>query len=69
KVVNAKSVVAVYYDITAVIAAVLGCAVLTGGGGLLFAARPRPADRVMVVGLGGVGMASILSARALGVEN
>ncbi len=68
-VVNAKSVVPVDDDIPAEIAAVLGCAVLTGGGALLNAAKPRPADTVMVVGLGGVGMAAILTARALGVEN
>lgn len=68
-VVNAKSVVPVHDDIPAEIAAVLGCAVLTGGGALLNAAKPRPADTVMVVGLGGVGMAAILTARALGVEN
>lgn len=65
-VVNAKSVVPVDDDIPAEIAAVLGCAVLTGGGALLNAAKPRPADTVMVVGLGGVGMAAILTARALG---
>lgn len=67
-VVNANSVVAVDDDVPPDIAAVLGCAVLTGGGALLNAARPRPTDTVMVVGLGGVGMAAILTARALGVK-
>lgn len=66
-VVNAKSVVAVDDDVPADVAAVLGCAVLTGGGALLNAAKPRSTDTVMVVGLGGVGMAAILTARALGV--
>lgn len=65
-VVNARSVVAVDDDVPADVAAVLGCAVLTGGGALLNAATPRPGESVMVVGLGGVGMAALLTARALG---
>ena len=40
----------------------LGCAVLTGGGALLNVGRPRPGDTVAVVGLGGVGMAALLTA-------
>src|SRR6478672_2853541 len=48
------------------VATVLGCAVLTGGGALLNAAPPEPGQSVMVVGLGGVGMASALTAIALG---
>ena len=64
-VVNECSIVAVESDVPADVAAVLGCAVLTGGGAVINAGRPRPGDRVIVVGLGGVGMAAVLTALAL----
>lgn len=63
-----SSVVRVDPDVPAEIAALLGCAVLTGGGAVLNAGRPAPGDRVIVVGLGGVGMAALLVAVALGHE-
>ena len=65
-VVNRASVVPVDSDVPAEIAALLGCAVLTGGGAVVNAGRPAPGDRVVVVGLGGVGMAALLVAVALG---
>ncbi len=65
-VVDRRSVVTVPPDVPAEVAALLGCAVLTGGGAVLNTARPAPGDTVMVVGLGGVGMAALLVARALG---
>lgn len=67
-VVSRSSVVRVDPDVPAEIAALLGCAVLTGGGAVLNAGRPAPGDRVIVVGLGGVGMAALLVAVALGHE-
>ena len=68
-VVDARSVVAVEDDVPPEVAAVLGCAVLTGGGALLNAAPPQPGQSVMVVGLGGVGMAALLTALALGCDH
>ena len=68
-VVNYRSVVAVDDDVPPAVAALLGCAVLTGGGAVLNAARPGPDDEVAVVGLGGVGMAALLTARSLGVRS
>ncbi|NYG06926.1 alcohol dehydrogenase [Phycicoccus badiiscoriae] len=65
-VVDTRSVVAVGDDVPPAVAAVLGCAVLTGGGALLNAAPPSPGQRVLVVGLGGVGMAAVLTAVAIG---
>ncbi|MET4048315.1 alcohol dehydrogenase [Rhodococcus sp. 1163] len=65
-VVSRKSVVAVDDDIPADIAAVLGCAVLTGGGAVLNAGAPKPGQSIMVVGLGGVGMAAVLTAVSVG---
>ena len=67
-VVDRASVVAVDADVPPEIAALLGCAVLTGGGAVINAGRPAPAERVIVVGLGGVGMAALLVAAALGHE-
>lgn len=65
-VVSRSSVVPVDDDVPADVAAVLGCAVLTGGGAVLNAGRPHPGDSVAVVGLGGVGMAALLVAVAQG---
>ncbi len=64
-VVDARSVVAVDDDVPPELAAVLGCAVLTGGGAVLNAGRPVAGETVVVVGLGGVGMAAVLMALAL----
>ncbi|GAB2482350.1 zinc-binding dehydrogenase [Nocardiopsis aegyptia] len=65
-VVDRASLVPVDDDVPAEIAAVLGCAVLTGGGAMLNAVRPAPGESVMVVGLGGVGVAALLAAVAEG---
>jgi Zn-dependent alcohol dehydrogenase len=67
-VVDRASAVPVDDDIPADIAAVLGCAVLTGGGAVLNAARPRPQDSIMIVGLGGVGMAALITAVSQGIS-
>ncbi|MSR99907.1 alcohol dehydrogenase catalytic domain-containing protein [Arthrobacter sp. BL-252-APC-1A] len=67
-VVNYRSLVAVEDDVPPAVAALLGCAVLTGGGAVMNAVRPGPEDDVAVVGLGGVGMAALLAARAAGVR-
>ncbi|GGL13960.1 alcohol dehydrogenase catalytic domain-containing protein [Nocardia jinanensis] len=65
-VVDRHSVVPVGDDVPPEIAAVLGCAVLTGGGAVVNAGRPGPGQTVMVVGLGGVGMAALITAVSLG---
>lgn len=63
-VVDRRSVVPVDADVTPTVASLLGCAVLTGGGAVLNAGKPRPGQTVVVVGLGGVGMAAVLTALA-----
>lgn len=63
-VVSRTSVVPVPSDVPPEIAALLGCAVLTGGGAVRNVAQPMPGDTVAVVGLGGVGMAALLVALA-----
>jgi alcohol dehydrogenase len=63
-VVDRTSVVPVPADVPPVVASLLGCAVLTGGGAVINAGRPQPGHTVLVVGLGGVGMAALLTALA-----
>jgi Zn-dependent alcohol dehydrogenase len=48
------------------LAALFGCAVLTGVGAVVNCAGVRPGDSVAVFGLGGVGLAALLGARAAG---
>ena len=63
-VVDRRSVVGVPDDVPPTVASLLGCAVLTGGGAVINAGRPQPGQTVIVVGLGGVGMAAVLTALA-----
>jgi alcohol dehydrogenase len=63
-VVDRRSVVPVPADVPPVVASLLGCAVLTGGGAVINAGRPQRGQTVVVVGLGGVGMAAVLTALA-----
>jgi alcohol dehydrogenase len=65
-VVDRRSVVPVPSAVPADVAALLGCAVLTGGGAVLNASGVRDGEPVLVVGLGGVGTAALLVARATG---
>ena len=48
------------------IAALFGCAVLTGVGAAVNAARIGPGERVAVFGLGGVGLSALLGRGAAG---
>ncbi|MEW2397687.1 Zn-dependent alcohol dehydrogenase [Streptomyces sp. NPDC046862] len=49
-------------------AALLGCAVLTGYGAVHHSAKVRPGETVAVFGVGGVGLATLQSARIAGAE-
>ncbi|MEA2411328.1 MAG: hypothetical protein QOC77_1889 [Thermoleophilaceae bacterium] len=65
-VVSARSAVRVDPELPFEIAALFGCAVLTGVGAAANAAHVRMGDRVAIFGLGGVGLAALLGARAAG---
>jgi alcohol dehydrogenase len=65
-VVSARSAVRVPADLPFDVAALFGCAVLTGVGAVLHSARVSPGDSVAVFGLGGVGLAALLGARVAG---
>lgn len=67
-VVSTKSIVPIGADVPADIAAIFGCAILTGGGAILNEVKPKEGDTIAVVGLGGVGMAAVITAAALGVK-
>jgi alcohol dehydrogenase len=67
-VVSARSAVRVPRELPFEIAALFGCAVLTGVGAAVNSARIEPGDRVAVFGLGGVGLAALLGARVAGAR-
>lgn len=67
-VVSRRSVVKVPADLPFEIAALFGCAVLTGAGAVFNTAQVQPGQSVAVVGLGGVGLASVLAAQAAGAS-
>lgn len=65
-VVARRSVVSVTDAIPLELAALFGCAVMTGVGTIVNSCRPRPGESVAVVGLGGVGLSAVLGAVAAG---
>lgn len=68
-VVSERSAVKVPDDLPFEIAALFGCAVLTGAGAVLnTAAEALPAKSVAIFGLGGVGLAALLAAASQGPE-
>lgn len=67
-VVSEHSAVRVDDDIPFEVAALFGCAVLTGVGAVAHTARVELGDSVAVFGLGGVGLAALLGARLAGAR-
>jgi len=67
-VIDQRSAVKVAPDIPPEIAALFGCAVLTGVGAVLNTAAVRAGESLAVYGLGGVGLSAVLGARAAGAE-
>lgn len=65
-VVTPQSLVRVDADIPLDIAAIFGCAVVTGVGAVMNTARLTPGSSAAVVGLGGVGLSAMLGAIASG---
>ncbi|MBV9681777.1 MAG: alcohol dehydrogenase catalytic domain-containing protein, partial [Solirubrobacterales bacterium] len=61
-VVSRRSLVKVDPELPLVEAALFGCAVLTGVGAVVNTARLQPGQAAAVIGLGGVGLASVLGA-------
>ncbi|GAA1851583.1 alcohol dehydrogenase catalytic domain-containing protein [Asanoa iriomotensis] len=67
-VVPSHAVVPVPADIPADVAALLGCAVLTATGAVNRTAEVRAGQSVVVIGLGGVGLAALIAARSAGAD-
>lgn len=67
-VISRRSLVKVEADIPHEIAALFGCAVLTGVGAAVNTARIKAGETVAVVGLGGVGLSALLGAIACGAS-
>ena len=67
-VVSRRSLVKVDADLPLDEAALFGCAVLTGVGAVVNTARVQPGMSTAVIGLGGVGLASVLGAVASGAR-
>lgn len=66
--VSRRSLVKIDRDLPLEHAALFGCAVLTGVGAVVNSARVSPGSTVAVLGLGGVGIAALLGAKAAGAE-
>ena len=67
-VVSERSAVRVGDSLPFDVAALFGCAILTGAGAVLNAANAGPQDTVIVFGLGGVGLAALLGALVAGAR-
>jgi alcohol dehydrogenase len=67
-VIDERSAVKIDADIAPEIAALFGCAVLTGVGAVFNSAQLRPGESAAIWGLGGVGLAALLGAVAAGGE-
>jgi NDMA-dependent alcohol dehydrogenase len=67
-VVPQETCVAVRSDVLLSVAALVGCAVTTGVGAVLYTAQVQPGDRVAVFGCGGVGLSVIMGAQLAGAQ-
>lgn len=67
-VVDRRSAVKIAADVPVEVAALFGCAVLTGVGAVFNSAKLRPGESVAVYGLGGVGLAALIGAVAGGAN-
>lgn len=67
-VVSRRSLVRIDRDLPLIEAALFGCAVLTGVGAVVNTARVQVGQSVVVIGLGGVGLSSVIGAVAAGAS-
>ena len=67
-VVSRNSLIKIDRDLPFVEAALFGCAVLTGVGAVVNTAEIKAGSTAVVIGLGGVGLAAVLGARAAGAS-
>jgi S-(hydroxymethyl)glutathione dehydrogenase/alcohol dehydrogenase len=67
-VVRAQAAVKVSKDTPLDVASLVGCGVMTGVGAVMNTARVRPGSSCLVIGCGGIGISTIMGARASGAE-
>jgi Zn-dependent alcohol dehydrogenase len=63
-----SSLVKIEKDVPFDVAALFGCAVVTGAGAVFNAAHVRPGSSIAVVGLGGVGLNAVMAAKIAGAS-
>ncbi|MBL1095968.1 NAD(P)-dependent alcohol dehydrogenase [Streptomyces coffeae] len=68
-IVDARSAVVVDRDLPLAMLAPLGCGIITGAGTVLNALGVRPGESLAIFGVGAVGLAALLAAKAVGVES
>lgn len=64
-VVHETSAIAIRRDVPFEVAAIVGCAVMTGVGAVINTAAARPGQSILVIGCGGVGLAAVLGGRLI----
>jgi S-(hydroxymethyl)glutathione dehydrogenase/alcohol dehydrogenase len=67
-VVPQETCVVIRRDVLLSVAALVGCAVTTGVGAVLYSAQVQPGDHVAVFGCGGVGLSVIMGAQLAGAQ-
>ncbi|NTU63353.1 MAG: alcohol dehydrogenase catalytic domain-containing protein, partial [Chloroflexi bacterium] len=67
-VVPQETCVVIRNDVLLSVAALVGCAVTTGVGAVLYSAQVQAGDRVAVFGCGGVGLSVIMGAQLVGAQ-
>jgi NDMA-dependent alcohol dehydrogenase len=67
-VVPQETCVVIRNDVLLSVAALVGCAVTTGVGAVLYSAQVQAGDRVAVFGCGGVGLSAIMGAQLAGAQ-
>lgn len=67
-IISQNSLIPIERDIPLEIAALMGCAVLTGAGAVFNTKEVRPGGSAAIVGLGGVGLSAVMAARVAGAE-
>lgn len=61
-----QALVKIEKDVPLDVAAIFGCAVVTGAGAVFNSAQVKPGSAVAVIGLGGVGLTAVMAAREAG---
>ena len=67
-VVTPQSLIKIDHAVPLDVAALFGCAVVTGAGAVFNSAKVQPGSSVAIFGLGGVGLTAVMAAREAGAE-